>query len=320
MKNVFVLNFTLKNVVLCVLFQQDMKSDLSSKTGIFFIKIISHFPFWMIYLLSDILFLLVFYGIGYRKKVVSENLRNSFPDKSEKEIKKIRRKFFRHLADLTLETLKMNGMDERDYQKRYKVKNPGLLNAYFEKGQSVVVLTSHFNNWEWGNVFPLVLKHRILGVYKPFHNVVFDAFQKKTRSKFGAELVPDAKILRRVITAEKNNEPVFTWLAGDQNPPFSKKFWFRFLNQDTIFFPGPAVISRKFNHPVIFQETKKVARGKYEVTFDVLFEDPGEQEDSAIILAFIKKMEALIVEKPEHYLWSHRRWKHQRPPEVPLNN
>ena len=307
------LNFTLKNVVLCILFQQTMKSEIFSKAGVLFIRIISLLPFWVVFILSDVLFFLLFYVVGYRKKVVLENLRNSFPEKTETEIKQITKKFFQHLADLSVETLKMNGMNAKDYHKRFKVKNPELLNSYFERGQSVVVLTSHFNNWEWGNGFPLYLKHRILGVYKPLHNSVFDEFQKNTRSKFGAELVADSKILRRVITAEKNNEPVFTWLAGDQNPPFSTKFWFRFLNQDTIFFQGPAVISRKFNHPVIFQETKKTWRGKYEVRFELLYENPKNQTDNDIILAFIQRMEKLINERPEYYLWSHRRWKHKLP-------
>lgn len=290
-----------------------MKSDLFSKTGVLFIRAISRLPFRMIYFLSDVIFIVIYYVIGYRRKVVYQNLKNSFPEITAKEIKHIRKKFFRHLADQTMETLKMNGMTKNDYYERFLVKNPELLNSYFDKGRSVVVLTSHYNNWEWGNGFPLFLKHRILGVYKPLHNQIFDAFQKKTRSKFGAELVADTKILRRVITSEKNNEPVFTWLAGDQNPPLSDKYWFRFLNQDTIFFQGPAVISRKFNHPVIFQETKKVGRGKYEIRFELLFENPEEQSGDAIILAFIRKMEKLIATQPECYLWSHRRWKHKLP-------
>ena len=276
-------------------------------------------PFSCIYFLSDIIYFLLYHIAGYRKNIVLQNLKNSFPEKEEKELKTIRKKFFQHLADHTMETIKMHGMKEKDYRKRFIVKNAELLNSYFDAGKSVVVLTNHYNNWEWGNGFPLFLKHRILGVYKPLHNKYFDEFLKNTRSKFGAELVPDSKILRRVITAEKTNEPVFTWLAGDQNPPLSNKFWFTFLNQETIFFQGPAFISRKFNHPVIFQKTIKIARGVYEISFELLFENPQEHSDSEIILAFIKKMEAIINEKPEHYLWSHRRWKHKRPEGAPIN-
>lgn len=290
-----------------------MKSLNFSKVGIFFIRLLAQLPFGVLYFLSDVFYFIVYYIVGYRKSVVFENLKNSFPKKEKKELKQMEKKYFHHLADHTMETIKMHGMKEKDYYKRYVVKNPELLNSYFEKRQSVVVLTSHYNNWEWGNGFPLYLKHLILGVYKPLHNKTFNEFLKNTRAKFGAELVADTKILRRVIAAEKNNEPVFTWLAGDQNPPPSNKFWFKFLNQDTIFFQGPAFISRKFNHPVIFQETKKVKRGHYEVRFELLFENPKEVSDNEIILAFITRMEKLIQEKPDCYLWSHRRWKHQLP-------
>ncbi len=289
-----------------------------SQLGIFILKLVAKLPFPLIYFLADIFYVILFRIAGYRKEVVLLNLKNSFPDKNEKELKQIRKKFFRHLADHTMETVKMHGMKEKDYHKRYIVKNPELLNIYFDKGQSVVVLTNHYNNWEWGTGFPLFLKHQILGVYKPLHNKSFNEFLKKTRAKFGAELIPDSKILRRVITAEKNNEPVFTWLAGDQNPPPSNKFWFRFLNQDTIFYQGPSFISRKFNHPVFFQKTQKVERGIYEVSFELLFENPKEHSANEIILAFIKRMEEVIREKPEHYLWSHKRWKHKRPANLPL--
>lgn len=311
------MKITLKNVDLLplILF---MKSEILSKIGVLFLKFVAKFPFEVIYLLANIFYFLIYYVFGYRKKVVFNNLKNSFPEKTEIEIKQIQKDFYQHLADLTMETVKMHGMSEKDYEKRFIVKNGELLNSYFDKGKSVVVLTSHYNNWEWGNGFPLFLKHQILGVYKPLHNGVFDKFMIETRSKFGAELIPDVNILRRVIQSEKDKEPVFTWLAGDQAPPPSNKFWFRFLNQDTIFFQGPAFISRKFNHPVFFQETKKIGRGIYEISFELLFENPKEYSDIEIISTFIKRMEKLIIKQPEYYLWSHKRWKHKRPAGAPL--
>ena len=290
-----------------------MISAVLSKFGILFLKAASRLPFPVFYWLADVFFFLIYHVFDYRKDIVLTNLKNAFPDKTDSEIKLIRKKFYRHLADHIMETFKMHGMTKKDYEKRYVVKNPELLNNYYNSGKSVVILTSHFNNWEWGNWFPRVLKHTILGVYKPLHNKYFDEFLKETRGRFGAEMVPDSKILRRVIHAENNQEKVFTWLAGDQTPPPSGKFWFRFLNQDTIFFHGPAFFSRKFNHPVFFQETKKVGRGKYEVTFELLFDQPAKHTDNEIIRAFIKKMEAIIDTQPECYLWSHRRWKHKKP-------
>jgi KDO2-lipid IV(A) lauroyltransferase len=135
----------------------------------------------------------------------------------------------------------------------------------------------------------------------------------KTRSRFGTELIKDSQILRRVLKAKSKKEPVAVWLAGDQTPPDFYKFWFTFLNRETSFYPGPAFISKRFNQPVIFMRIDKTGRGKYLTTVEVLFENPAEVSEEKIIKAYIDKMEEIIREKPEYYLWSHRRWKHKRP-------
>jgi KDO2-lipid IV(A) lauroyltransferase len=180
------------------------------------------------------------------------------------------------------------------------------------------MLTMHYNNWEWGSAFPLFLKHKVLGVYKPLHNLQFDAFINRNRARFGAEMVSNAHILRRVVKAHQEKEPVFIWLAGDQTPPSFHKFWLMFLNQETMFYPGPAAISRRFNYPVIFQKTVKTKRGYYETTFEVLFENPEKYSETEIMKAYIQKMEETIVEQPAYYLWSHKRWKHKRPADVAM--
>lgn len=290
-----------------------MNSGLSTNIGIFFLKLISRLPFRVIYLLSDIFYIVVYYIIKYRKEVVAQNLRNSFPEKNETEIKSISRRYFRHFCDLTLESIKMHGMHEQDFRERITFKNPELVNSYSEKNKSVVVLTMHYNNWEWSASVPLHVKHTVLGVYKPLHNLKFDVFMNNTRAKLGAELIQNSQVLRRVIRAEQNKEPVFVWLAGDQTPPEFHKFWFRFLNQEAMFYPGPASISKRFNQPIIFQKLEKIGRGKYECSFEVLFENPAEVSEAEIINTYIGKMEEVIRENPEFYLWSHKRWKHKRP-------
>ncbi len=171
-------------------------------------------------------------------------------------------------------------MKKSDFEKRMVMKNMDLFDTYFEKGQSVVVLTMHYNNWEWSNSFPLYVKHKILGVYKPLHNKHFDKFTNDSRKKMGSELVQNSQVLRRVITAKKNKEPVFIWLAGDQTPPPIHKTWFIFLNQETIFYPGPASISKRFNYPVFFQKIEKISRGKYQTSLELLYEKPDRSERS----------------------------------------
>jgi len=297
-----------------------MNSGFSTKIGIFLLKVLAKFPFWLIYLLADIFYWFVYYVVGYRKKVVIKNLKNAFPEKSEIEITAISKKYFRHFADLTLETIKMRGMKPVDFEERMKVTNADLINRYFENGKSVMVLTMHYNNWEWGTYLSVHLKHNCLAVYKPLQNVLFDRFMNKTRSKFGTHLVKNDQILRRVLQAEKQNKPVFIWLAGDQTPPEFHKFWFRFLNQDAMFYPGPAFISKRFNQPVFFQKTEKTERGKYQITFELLFENPAQFSETEIIKTYIQRMEEVIREQPVFYLWSHKRWKHKRPADLPLQN
>ena len=297
-----------------------MNSGFSTNIGIFFLKVLGKFPFWLIYLLSDVFYWLVYYVVGYRKKVVTENLKNAFPEKSENEILVISKKYFRHFCDLTLETIKMRGMKPADFEERMKVTNAGLVNGYFEQGKSVMVLTMHYNNWEWGVYLSVHLKHKSMAVYKPLQNIKIDWFMNKTRTKFGTELVKNDQIFRRVLQADKQNQKVFIWLAGDQTPPVFHKFWYRFLNQDALFYPGPAVISKRFNQPVFFQKIEKTGRGKYETTFELLFENPAQFSETEIIKTYIRRMEEVIREKPEFYLWSHKRWKHKRPADLSLQN
>lgn len=297
-----------------------MNSGFSTNVGIFFLKIIAKFPFWFIYFLSDCFYLIVYYIVGYRKDVVFQNLKNSFPEKSDNELREISKKFFHHFSDITMETIKAISMKEKDFRERYIVKDIDKINKYYEQGKSVVVLTMHYNNWEWGSCFPLFNKHTGLAVYKPLHNVQFDIFMNKTRSVFGAELTPNSNVLRRVLMAKKQNEPVSIWLAGDQTPPVFHDFWITFLNQEAMFYPGPAFISKRFNYPVFFQNTQKTSRGKYEVSFDLLFENPKEYSEVEIIKFYIQKMEEVIRKKPEFYLWSHKRWKHKRPVDIELQD
>lgn len=317
--DILIVRISLKNVVLPFLFMR-MKSRLSTKIGIFFIRILAKFPFWLIYLISDALYPLVYYIVQYRKNVVFENLHFAFPEKSDAEITTIAKKYYRHFCDLTMESFKTGGMKEKDFRKRMKLKNPEVVEPFYDLGKSAVILTMHYNNWEWGIFHSEYVRHKILAVYKPLHNEAFDDYMRKTRSRFKTELIKNNQVLRRVLRAEKEKDPVAIWLASDQTPPEYHKFWFRFLNRDAMFYPGPAFISKRFNLPVIFMKIDKTARGKYLTTIELLFEDTENVSEEEIISLYIKKTEEAIREKPEYYLWSHKRWKHQRPEDVPLNN
>lgn len=297
-----------------------MNSAFITNIGIFFLSKLALLPFRIIYIISDCLYFVVYYIFGYRKDVVITNLKNSFPEKTDKEINTISRNFYRHLCDLILETIKMRWMDENDFKDRMVFKNPDTINKYFNQGQSIVVLTMHYNNWEWTSWVQVTIKHKILAVYKPLHNHIFDQYFNKIRRKLSLNLIPDSNILRTIIVANKNKEITATWLAADQTPPISQSFWMKFLNQETVFHPGPVAISKRFNFPVFFQKIKKTERGRYETEVEILFEDPDEKTEIEIMKAYISKMEKVIQEQPEFYLWSHKRWKRKRPENVPLHN
>jgi Kdo2-lipid IVA lauroyltransferase/acyltransferase len=296
-----------------------MSGGFSSDIGIFFLKKLARLPFWLIYLFSDILFVLIYYLIGYRRKVVHENLQNAFPEKTQSETKRIARRFYRHFCDLTLEIIKLGRMNEAEFRKRMTIQNMELLNHFFNQGKSLIMLTMHYNNWEWSSCIPLYMKHKPVGVYKPLHNKKYDEYINHNRERMGVRMISNNMVLRQVVKAQKNEEKIILWLAGDQTPPVFHKFWLLFLNQEAMFYQGPAAISRRFNFPVIFQKIVKKERGMYETSFEVLIENPVNFSEAEIMQAYIKRMEEIIREQPEFYLWSHKRWKHKRPENVPLN-
>ena len=278
----------------------------------------SWLPIWLVYLKSDFLFYLIYYVVGYRKKVVVENLTNAFPEKKPHEIQVISKRFFRHLCDLTVEGIMLKSLSTEQLKKRMKVTNPELVNRYFDEGKSVLVLTMHYNNWEWNSILPQLLKHRILLVYNPARNLTFDAYMKKTRSRFGGELISTKKILRTLFHYQQQNKPTFTWLSADQRPKWDTRFWTTFLNRETGFFPGPESLARHTNQTVLYQHTRKVSRGYYETTFSVLAENPKELPTDEILKRYVSQIEKDIQQQPENYLWSHKRWKNKRPEHIPL--
>jgi Kdo2-lipid IVA lauroyltransferase/acyltransferase len=295
-----------------------MNREYGSDIGIFLLKQLALAPFSFLYFCSDILYYLVYYMIGYRKKVVIENLKNSFPEKSDSEIRVVAKRFYRHFCDLTFEIIKLHSMNEKDFRQRLNVKNITLFDQLYEQNRSIVVLTMHYNNWEWSSCIPLYMKHTPLGVYKPLHNRKYDAYINANRERMGVNMIPTHMVLRRILESQRHHELFLLWLAGDQTPPVFHDSWFTFMNQDAMFYPGPATLSSRFNIPVVFQKIEKIKRGHYETTFELLIENPAGLGETEIMEVYIRRMEELIRKQPEFYLWSHKRWKHKRPGHIRL--
>ena len=283
------------------------------------LKGISYLPFWILFGISDVLYLFLRFIIKYRRKVITENLTNAFPEKTELEIKNITNKFYRHFCDVFAETIKSHSISYKQMRKRMKFKNIELLNKHFDNGRSIVLLGMHYNNWEWNSVLSLKSKHNVTVIYNPLRgNKSFDNFMFKLRTRWGCTFVPVQKSRRIVFEIAKAKPPVILALGADQTALPSSKFWTTFFNREAPFFSGPEKIATRSNLPVYFHYMRKIKRGTYEVDFIPLFENPKEVEPNEILLTYIKKMEELISEEPAYYLWSHRRWKHTRPEGTPL--
>jgi Kdo2-lipid IVA lauroyltransferase/acyltransferase len=295
-----------------------MNREFASDIGIFLLKQLALLPFNFLYFCSDVLYYLIYYIIGYRKKVVMDNLKNSFPEKTNLEIKGLAKRFYRHFCDLTIEIIKLHSMNENNFRQRFKVKNIGLLDQLYEQNSSIIMLTMHYNNWEWSSCIPLYMKHKPLGVYKPLHNSKYDRYINNNRERMGVIMIPTHMVLRTILESQRNHELFLLWLAGDQTPPVFHNSWFKFLNQEAMFYHGPATLSVRFNIPVVFQKIEKIKRGHYETTFELLIENPAGLGETEIMEAYIRRMEEIIREQSEYYLWSHKRWKHKRPGQISL--
>lgn len=277
--------------------------------------LISLLPFWALYLVSDGLYWIMFRIFGYRKKVVETNLRNAFPEKSESELRSIADRFYRYLPDLILETIKMTRISAEEIEKRIQIRNPEELERHFAQGKSIVGVTAHYGNWEWGThrMSLLLAPRKALIIYKPLSNKSADEVMNTNRSRFGALMVPMKQTLRKIV--QLKGEPHMSMLVADQTPTYQESnYYMEFLNQQTLVFTGPERIAKLTNSPVVFCHIDKVRRGYYTCTFTTLVENPQATENYEITHLHNHFTASIIRSKPEWWLWSHRRWKRKPKP------
>ncbi len=268
-------------------------------------------PFFLIESLSNIIYFIVYKLIKYRVKVVRMNLKNSFPDKSDEELKKIEIGYYRHLSDLFLETIKGLTISKKELMTRMKNLDQSVYDDFYNNNQSIVVVMSHCGNWEWVcGMSQIVCKQQIQCVYKSLSSNGFDWMMYKIRSRFGAIPMPMEQTLR-IISANKEFVTASAFI-GDQNPSSGKTaHWAHILNQDTPFMNGPEKIAKKYNLPVVYLSSRKVKRGHYEATSTIIVSNPADYKDGEITDLIAKHTEQEILAQPEIWLWSHRRWKHK---------
>lgn len=272
------------------------------------------FPFPLLYLFSYVVRFFLYGVFGYRKAVVVENLKGSFPNYSHKEIKRLTNLFYKNLVDIILEGFRAFTMSRRQILKRHRITNPELLEEFYKKGQSVIVVAGHYCNWEWGSLSAsLQTEFNVVAFYKPLNNRYVDRFVRWSRSRFGTTLAP---ISDTSLTFERCRDTRTTYLmAGDQGMPkefMDRAYWVQFLNRETAFLHGMEKHARLNNLPVLYADIQRVKRGYYVIEFSILTQQPLELEEGVLTEMYARKLESIILKKPENWLWSHRRWKHSR--------
>jgi Kdo2-lipid IVA lauroyltransferase/acyltransferase len=270
-------------------------------------------PFKILYVLSDFLYLIIYYIVAYRKKVVRKNLKNSFPDKSFKEIRSIERKFYHYFCDLLLETLKELTLTEVQFQKRVEYLNTDRILELLKEQKSIIIMTAHYGNWEWASYFPKLFEgtdFKSYQIYKQLRNSKTDKIVYDLRSKFGGVNIEKHQLLRRIVSNVNEKKHGVYWMIADQIPS-GKNMGLRlnFLHQSTAALTGSEQLSHKFGFPVFYARITRPYRGKYSFDFIPVCEKPEEAEKNEITSVYFKLLEESIVERPELWLWSHKRWK-----------
>jgi Kdo2-lipid IVA lauroyltransferase/acyltransferase len=277
----------------------------------FFFRLLSYLPLSVLYLFSDMIYLITGYVISYRKKVIDENLKFAFPEKSEATRKKIRNQFYRNLTDsFFAETIKMLSVSEKELRERMHIVNQEIVDAEVLKGKSTLMLAGHMFNWELA-ILSIDVNTQTSSetVYLKLNNPFFDRLMLTIRTKFGGKLTEKKDFRKSMITMR--SQPRIVQLAADQRPPGSEKRYLReFLNRPAYFFEGAEYLAKKMDLPVFYAHVIKVNRGKYRLEFEKIAEPPYDAHPAnSITDEFCMRLEKNIKAQPELYLWSHKRWK-----------
>lgn len=264
---------------------------------------LARFLYWVLYTVAH-----------YRVGVVRDNLLRSFPEKSDAQRLEIERKFYRHLADVFLETILMATMSAKKISEKIDFINKEQIEKY-TKGRSWIAAMAHYGSWEYTTSWGLYSQHdKVLAVYRPLASKSFDKLFRRSRSRFGVEPVAMEHVARELVSHRSKGENITLALIADQNPPpVPAQNWVDFLGQETLFFGGTEKLARKFSMPVAFMHIDKFEQGHYKAWFEIIYDGDQELPPGEITRRYVAKLEAMIREKPELWMWSHRRWKHTPP-------
>ena len=284
------------------------------------VKVTTYFigclPFFVVYGLADVLYILLRYVLRYRKTVMMDNLHRCFPEKSANELNQLLGEAYHNLADITIEGIKGLTMSAESLRNRYRITNPDIVNPYLTNTPHAILAGAHYNNWEWGVLsWSLWFQPQVVGVYKPLTNKYLEAWLNAKRRRFGMYLAATYET-RSALVAHEGQQSLFV-LMGDQSPSNPKTtHWLSFLSNDTPWLHGVGTLAHTYNMPVFYLDTQRVKRGYYESTVYVLCANPLAYTPEAISKIYADFVASVIRNNPSPWLWSHKRWKHTRQPLV----
>ncbi len=278
----------------------------------FLILPLSWLPYRILYIVSDILYVLLYRIFKYRKKVVLENLSNSFPEKTYEQKMLICSTFYKHLCDIMVETIKGFSVSKIALKKRSSLHYPDGMIKNLQTGKSVIVAAGHYNNWEFAALaIPLYLNFPVVGLYKPLTNKFLNHKITHSRSKTGINMI-SIKDIDQYFLKHKHTPTIYLFLT-DQSPSNpNNAYWLPFLNQQTPVLKGVEKYSVLYDYPVYYGEIQKSSRGKYDLYIDLITETPQNMQTTEITRLHTQRLENTIVKNPSYWLWSHKRWKHKK--------
>lgn len=274
--------------------------------------LISILPFRIFYWLSDFVYFIIYHIVGYRKKVVRENLAMTLPHLNDAERKEIEKKFYKHMCDMFLETIKTMSISPEEMEKRFQVTNIELVQDYAKKGKSVILVASHYASYEWLLTINPKLGFQGIAIYKRIANRYFDKLIREIRSKYNTELIETRQAIPTMAHNQRQGKLSLYGLASDQSPKLDRIFHsMEFMGIEVPVHTGAEMLAKKYDLSVIMVKVKKVKRGYYEATFLTIADNPNDFENFEITEKYLKEVEKQIYECPEYYLWTHKRWKHK---------
>lgn len=271
-------------------------------------------PYWFkYYVFEPILFFVLCHLLHYRRKVILTNLRNSFPERSEAELHRIRRRFYHILAEMFIDTLNLTHPSPHKLRRHFTIENLDEVRSYIN-GRDWIAVMAHYGCWELGSFYPFYDPTvKAISIYRTLHNPVFELFYRRLRTTVYSLPVPKQQSMRFYLhhrDAGYEGKRLALGMIADQSPPRrTEPHWFRFLNQDTVFFDGPEQLAMRYGMPILFTCMRRVKRGCYSVRFEVLYDGQEEVARHEITGRYVRRLERMIIERPELWMWSHRRWK-----------